>query len=70
MTARWPNGYTVGQEGDAPRGRFVYFHNVGHPGTVIEMSHATPVRRRIFDAVREAAVGWDGRDPIRTGWPT
>ena len=63
-------GYVVGQEGDAPRGRFVYFRNEGHPGTVIEMSHATPTRRRIFDAVREAAVGWDGRDPIRTGWPT
>ena len=51
-------------------GLFVYFHNEGHPGTVIEMSHATPTRRHIFDAVREAAVGWDGRDPIRTGWPT
>ena len=63
------NGYVVGQEGDAPRGRFVYFRNEGHPGTVIEMSHATPMRRRIFDAVRDAAVGWDGRDPVRTGWP-
>jgi len=35
-------GYTVGQEGDSPRGRFVYFRNEGHPGTVIEMAHATP----------------------------
>jgi glyoxalase/bleomycin resistance protein/dioxygenase superfamily protein len=24
-------GYTVGQEGDSPRGRFVYFRNEGHP---------------------------------------
>lgn len=62
-------GYVVGQEGDAPRGRFVYFRNEGHPGTVIEMAHATPTRMRIFDAVRAAAVGWDGSDPIRTGWP-
>jgi hypothetical protein len=23
---------------------------------------------RIFDAVREAAVGWDGNDPIRRDW--
>jgi hypothetical protein len=23
----------------------------------------------IFDAVREAAVDWDGRDPIRRDWP-
>ena len=43
-------GYTVGQEGDSPRGRFVYFRNEGHPGTVIEMAHATPTRMRIFDA--------------------
>jgi hypothetical protein len=64
------NGYVVGQEGAAPRGRFVYFRNEGHPGTIIEMSHATPTRKRIFDAVRAAAVGWDGRDPVRTGWPT
>jgi catechol 2,3-dioxygenase-like lactoylglutathione lyase family enzyme len=63
-------GYTVGQEGDSPRGRFVYFRNEGHPGTVIEMAHATPTRMRIFDAVREAAVGWDGRDPVRRQWPS
>ena len=23
----------------------------------------------IFDAVREAAIGWDGSDPIRRDWP-
>ena len=38
-------------------------------GTVIEMAELTPTRRWIFDAVREAAVGWDGRDPIRHDWP-
>jgi len=61
------NGYTVGQEGDAPRGRFVYFHNVGHPGTVIEMSHATPVRRRIFrcGARGGRGMGRQGSDPHR-----
>lgn len=64
------NGYTVGQEGDAPRGPFVYFRQEGHPGTVIEMSHATPTRKRIFDAVRAAAIGWDGSDPIRHDWPS
>jgi hypothetical protein len=48
----------------------VYFRQEGHPGTVIEMSHATPTRERIFDAVRAAAAaGWDGSDPIRRDWP-
>ena len=48
-------GWQIGQEGDTPRGPFIYFLNEGHPGTVIEMAEATPVRMRIFDQVREAA---------------
>ena len=28
------------------------------------MAEATPVRMRIFDQVREAALNWDGGDPI------
>ena len=63
-------GYTVGQEGDSPRGRFVYFRNEGHPGTVIEMAHATPTRMSIFNSVRAAAAGWDGSDPVRRQWPS
>jgi hypothetical protein len=62
-------GWKIGQRGESPRGPFVYFLNEGHPGTVIEMAELTPTRRRIFDAVREAAVDWDGRDPIRHDWP-
>jgi hypothetical protein len=64
------NGYSIGQEGDSARGRFVYLWNEGHPGTVIEMAHMTPDRKRIFDAVREAAADWDGSDPIRNEWPS
>ena len=63
------SGWEIGQEGDTPRGPFIYFLNEGHPGTVIEMAEATPVRMRIFDQVREAALNWDGRDPIRMNWP-
>jgi hypothetical protein len=33
------------------------------------MAELTPTRRHIFDAVREAAVDWDGSDPIRHDWP-
>ena len=28
-----------------------------------------PTRMRIFDQVREAALNWDGSDPIRLNWP-
>ena len=63
-------GFTIGQEGDSARGRFVYLKNEGHPGTVIEMAHMTEGRRRIFDKVRAAAVNWDGNAPIRNEWPS
>lgn len=63
-------GYTVGQQGDSPRGRFVYLWQEGHPGTVIEMAELTAGRARIFSGVREAARGWDGSDPVRLGWPS
>lgn len=63
------SGWEIGQGGDSPRGPFIYFRNEGHPGTVIEMAEATPARMRIFDQVREAAVNWDGSDPIRLEWP-
>jgi len=64
------DGWTVGQDGDSARGPFVYFRNEGHPGTVIEMAELTPTRRRVFDAVRAAAVDWDGKDPIRHNCPS
>jgi hypothetical protein len=64
------SGYTIGQQGDSPRGRFVYLWNEGHPGTVIEMADLTAGRERIFTGVRDAAAHWDGKDPIRTVWPS
>jgi hypothetical protein len=59
------NGYTVGHEGIGGRGRFVYFKQEGHTGTIIEMSHLNPTRKQFFDMVRDAGQNWDGRDPIR-----
>lgn len=64
------SGYSVGQYGDSPRGRFVYLWQEGHPGTVIEMAEMTGSRRRIFDGIRAAAAGWDGTDPVRDVWPS
>jgi hypothetical protein len=34
------------------------------------MAELTPTRRRVFDAVRAAAIDWDGKDPIRENWPS
>jgi hypothetical protein len=58
--------YAVGMEGDHVRGPFVYFDNEsGYPGSIVEMSELTPGRKAFFDKVRDAAVDWDGHDPIR-----
>ena len=64
------SGYRVGQAGDGPRGRFVYLWEEGHRGRVIEMAQMTPTRRNIFAAVRDAAVDWQGTDPVRRTWPS
>lgn len=63
-------GYTIGQQGNSARGRFVYLWNEGHPGTVIEMADMTPEREAIFGGIRDAAVGWTGDEPVRTQWPS
>jgi catechol 2,3-dioxygenase-like lactoylglutathione lyase family enzyme len=47
------------------RGRFVYFDTEFHPGSVIELSEVAGPKGRMFRMIREAAQGWDGRDPVR-----
>ena len=63
------SGYRIGQTGDTSRGPFVYLETEAHPGTVMEMAVLSPTRRRVFEAVEQAAVDWDGTDPIRLSWP-
>jgi hypothetical protein len=58
-------GHVVGQEGELPRGRFVYFKTKGHAGTVFEFNEISPIRRQIIENIRAAAVDWDGSDPVR-----
>ncbi len=63
------DGIVVAQSGSTPRGAFVYLATEAFPGTVMEMAEFTPTRKRQFAAIEQAAVDWDGRDPIRTVWP-
>jgi 4-hydroxyphenylpyruvate dioxygenase-like putative hemolysin len=59
-------GYSVAMSGatvDAT-GRFVYFEQQQHPGTVIELSCLTPAKKKVFDRVAQAAADWDGRHPV------
>lgn len=52
-----------GKVGD--NGRFAYFDRETHPGTVIELSEVKGPKGRMFQLIREASEGWDGRDPVR-----
>lgn len=60
-------GYRVCMGGEVGvDGRFVYFEtDLRHPGTVIELSEVAGPKGRLFKLIREAAVGWDGSDPVR-----
>jgi hypothetical protein len=61
-------GFEVGQGGAfGADGRFVYFANEAHPGSVVEVSEVCEgsLKQRFFEAVRNASVDWDGSESIR-----
>jgi hypothetical protein len=60
-------GFEIAQEGrfGGANGRLVYFSAEAHPGTVIELSEISGPKGPMFRRIAEAAVGWDGTDPIR-----
>lgn len=58
-------GYSLVQDGVLGGGRFSYFDTAETGGLVVELSEFTGPKRQLFTAVREAAVGWDGSNPIR-----
>jgi catechol 2,3-dioxygenase-like lactoylglutathione lyase family enzyme len=61
------HGFGVGQSGEIGRnGRFVYFDAQDHPGTVLELSEISGPKGEFFARIREEALHWDGRDPVRT----
>lgn len=59
-------GMTVAMEGHSQLTRFAYLEgDTARPGTVIELIEMTPAISGLFKQVRDASIGWDGRDPIR-----
>ncbi|MDF1775267.1 MAG: VOC family protein [Rhizobiaceae bacterium] len=58
--------FTVKMGGEVgANGRFVYFEQEHHPGTVIELSEVLGPKGKMFDMIRAASEDWDGQDPIR-----
>lgn len=60
-------GFEVAMSGEVggERGPFAYFDTEFHPGTVMELSDISGPKGRMFEIIREASEGWDGRDPVR-----
>ncbi len=60
-------GFVPAMSGEVgARGRFIYFDTEKHhSGTVIELSEVAGPKGEMFRHIREAAQGWDGRDPVR-----
>jgi hypothetical protein len=66
LTRLTAQGFSVGMSGEVgTRGRYVYFETETHPGTVVELSEVAGAKGRLFQIIREAALGWNGSDPIR-----
>ncbi|CAN5213428.1 VOC family protein [soil metagenome] len=66
LTRLEAQGFKAVMSGEVGKnGRFVYFDTETHPGTVIELSEVAGPKGKMFDLIREAAQGWDGKDPVR-----
>ncbi|MCB1632880.1 MAG: VOC family protein, partial [Pseudomonadales bacterium] len=58
-------GYEAVQEGRSGYGPFVYFQHPENPSFIYEVTEFTPPRRRMFENIAAASVGWDGERPLR-----
>jgi len=60
-------GFEVCMGGEVgENGRFVYFEDRSTlPGTTIELSEVAGPKGKLFRLIREAAIDWDGTDPVR-----
>lgn len=58
-------GFEIAQSGEiGENGRFVYFKQEAHPGTVVELSEVSGAKGRFFEHIRAAAASWDGSEAI------
>jgi catechol 2,3-dioxygenase-like lactoylglutathione lyase family enzyme len=60
--AGWPELWAGGDD-DGPR--YVYFEPPAGPATVAELMEITPITTGMAQLVRDAAIDWDGSEPIR-----
>ena len=63
------NGFSKAQEGRSRYGDFVYYQHPDEPDFIFEVTELTAERASIFEQIRQAAINWNGHDPIRDSWP-
>jgi len=67
MAAARAAGIRVSIEGVLPISRFAYLETDAlWPGTMVEIIEPQPAMLELFDTIKAAARGWDGRAPLRT----
>lgn len=66
MAAARAAGVRVAMEGELPLSRFAYLETDAlYPGTMVEIIDMRPTMHELFGMIRDAAVGWDGAEPVR-----
>ncbi len=68
MARHQAGGGKVYQCGRIGKTRFAYLQTEFHTGAVFEMSDLDEHSKRVFAALRDKALHWDGKDPVRTSW--
>jgi len=59
-------GYELAYEAEvAPGVRVGYVDTTAHLPAMVEVIEMKPAQERMFTLMQQAAVGWDGRDPVR-----
>jgi len=67
MAAARAAGITVAMEGVLPLSRFAYLDtDAAFPGTMVEIIEMTDAMHAMWDTIKAASVGWDGRNPVRS----
>lgn len=59
-------GVVAAMEGSFGGARFAYFDTVATMGCMLELTERTETQLNLYQMVRDAAAGWDGRDPVRS----
>lgn len=63
------HGWVMIQEGRSAYGPFAYMEHPEDPELVFEITRKGPERRSVFEQIAQAALDWNGSEPIREGWP-